>query len=307
MYALVTPAILVYLRAVLKEKNLQFVLGYDHSTLYLNNINRGAAGDTNTILNYDDLTREEGHTWILDTCDTGASYRYEFNELQIYGRAHLAIESEGDKADIFFHNMIGDRTGAIHVGPNQVMDLERPKIDVPFHVHVYNEGFLGMAPDTNVHGVSIFLNGTLAHIENLTLHHGGNLWLYNDGRTESNPASNYEFQWVHVKDQGYLHMITDPVWEKGIHFNAIKLHIDGGGLVRGTHLYFHAENISIDSGGTLSADELGYSIEHKDTSAYGLFGQINPGLGFTGLETGSGAGHGGSGGLGECKYIHLFS
>ena len=40
--------------------------------------------------------------------------------------------------------MIGDRTGAIHVGENQVMDLKRPKIDLPFNVHVYPDGFLGL-------------------------------------------------------------------------------------------------------------------------------------------------------------------
>ena len=207
-------------------------------------------------------------------------------------------------ADIFFHNMIGDRSGAIHVGPQQTLDLEREKIDLPFHVHVYNDGFLGMAPDTNIHGINIYLNGTLAHIKNLTIHHGGNLWLYNDGKTENEGASHYVFDWVHVKHQGYLHMLTDPVWEKGIHFSTIDLHIDGGGLVRGTHLYFHSENISIDSGGSLNADELGYSIDHQDTSgAFGIFGQINPGLGYTGTETGSGAGHGGSGGRGEGKLV----
>ena len=44
-----------------------FCSGYNHSTLYINNINRGPAGDTNTI-DYTDLSEEEGHTWILPTC-----------------------------------------------------------------------------------------------------------------------------------------------------------------------------------------------------------------------------------------------
>ena len=235
------------------------------------------------------------------TCD------YVFDELQIFGKAQLAVHCSGEKASIFFHNMIGDRSGAIHVGPDQDLDLERPKIDLPFFVHVYKDGMLGMAPETNIHGVEIFLNGTLAHIKNLTLHHGGKLWLFKNGRTENEAASHYNFDWVHVKDQGYIHMITDPVTEEGIHFTTIVLHIDGGGLVRGTHLYFHSENISIDAGGSLNADKLGYRIDDKDTRTYGIqgvYGTINPGLGFTGDETGSGAGHGGSGGLGECKLFN---
>jgi hypothetical protein len=28
------------------------------------------------------------------------------------------------------------------------MDLERPTIDLPFSVHVYDGGYLGLAPDT---------------------------------------------------------------------------------------------------------------------------------------------------------------
>lgn len=31
------------------------------------------------------------------------------------------------------------------------------------------------------------------------------------------------------------------------------MHVDGGGLVRGSHLYFHAENCTIDAGGILSS------------------------------------------------------
>lgn len=92
---------------------------------------------------------------------SGTTSDYHFNELQIYGKAQLAMLTDpvNSAASIFFDNMIGDRSGAIHIGKNQVMDLQRPEIDLPFSVHVYDQGFLGMAPDTNIHGVDIFLNG----------------------------------------------------------------------------------------------------------------------------------------------------
>jgi hypothetical protein len=197
--------------------------------------------------------------------------------------------------------MIGDRTGAIHVGANQIMDLKRHKIDLPFNVHVYPDGFLGLATDTYVQDIDIFLNGTLAYVDNLTLHHDGNLWLYKKGKTNSLQDSYYEFKFVHVKTGGYIHMITDPVVEKGIHFKTISTHIDGGGLIRGTHLYFESTNITIDNGGHLNADNLGYRLSDSNTLDYGIYGQINPGRGYTGsnLGTASGAGHGGSGGRGE--------
>ena len=201
--------------------------------------------------------------------------------------------------------MIGDRTGAIHVGKNQIMDLERDEIDVPFSIHVYDGGFLGLAPDTFIHDVDIFLNGSLDHVDRLTIHHGGKLWLNIEGHTEGNDPGFYNFEKVHVQDNGYLHMITNPVDEHGINFHTTIIHIDGGGLIRGTHVYIHSENITVDTLGLLSADGLGYGVEHghpyhtNGSLIYGLHGVINPGLGTSVINgSASGAGHGGSGGRG---------
>ena len=47
--------------------------GYDHETLYINNRNRGPEGDTNTIVDYTDLSKEQGHTWILGECQQHGS------------------------------------------------------------------------------------------------------------------------------------------------------------------------------------------------------------------------------------------
>ena len=237
----------------------------------------------------------------------GSDSSYKFNELQIYGKAQLAVLTDPveSNATIYFDNMIGDRSGAIHLGNKQVMDLERQSIDLPFSVHVYNGGYIGLAPDTFIHGVDIFLNGTLANIDNLTLYHNGKLWLNVEGKTTNNPANNYHFKYVHVKNGGYIHMISDPVTEPGITFTTTALNIDGGGLVKGTHLYFFSENITIDGGGILSADGFGYELaDGKGTNndgsvREGLHGVINPGLGYTGSIGASGAGHGGSAGRGH--------
>jgi hypothetical protein len=57
------------------------------------------------------------------------------------------------------------------------MDLIREEIDLPFNCYVYFDGFLGLAPMTYVHGVEIHLAGVLANVVNITLHHGGYLWI----------------------------------------------------------------------------------------------------------------------------------
>lgn len=200
--------------------------------------------------------------------------------------------------------MIGDRTGLIHIGANQEMDLEREHIDLPFGVRVYEDGFLGMATDTEIHGVQIFLNGTLAHVTHLKIHHKGKLWLYKDGRTENLDASHYNFNSVHVKNGGYLHMITNPVTEPAIELDTTNLNIDGGGLVRGTYVLYKSVNMTVDVGGVLSANGHGYGV--GNIVANGRHGRVNPGRTPQTSENGAGAGHGGSGGQGSRELIHIF-
>jgi hypothetical protein len=45
----------------------------------------------------------------------------------MYGAAHLAFLPEplNQEVDVYFLYMIGDRSGTVHLGNNQVMDLNR--------------------------------------------------------------------------------------------------------------------------------------------------------------------------------------
>ena len=44
---------------------MYFFTGYNHSTLLLNNFNRGPDQDTNVIADYADLDEDEGKAWFL--------------------------------------------------------------------------------------------------------------------------------------------------------------------------------------------------------------------------------------------------
>ena len=65
--------------------------GYDHSTLYINNINRGPPGDKNTILDYDDLSETEGHTWILPCPNTQLIGKCYFNCVYFTGLGLMPV------------------------------------------------------------------------------------------------------------------------------------------------------------------------------------------------------------------------
>ncbi|XP_071506021.1 uncharacterized protein [Diadema antillarum] len=282
---------------------------FNHRTLIIDN--KGKPPVEDDIQNYSDLSEDSGRAWILPSSGNhnfSGNHEYYFEEFQLLGNAHLALraENESQTTSLYFENMIGDRTGTLHIGPNQVMDLYRPQIDLPFNTRVYSSGTLGLANDTIVHGVTITLDGTLVFVTDIVLHHGGRLLLNRGGKTALAPVDgHYEFNSIHVQDDGYIRMTSDPVIDPGMTFRVRSLQIDGGGIVEATHLYIHAENITIDAGGVLSADGQGYSQDDGDprypngTFRMGLHGVINFGKGFEEPGAGSsGGGHGGSGGHG---------
>ena len=277
-----------------------FHLENNHRTLLVANGNRKPLMK---YVDYDNILTDGCKAWIMPESGihrfADTEHRFHFEELQIYTLAHLAIwpTTGGNNVSIFFKYMIGDRTGRVHVAANQTLDLERPEIDLPFNLHIYKGGFVGLAPVTEVHGIEIIVSGVLAYIRNLTMHHNAQLWLLHGGRTLHQISHNYRFDFVRVQDTAKVHAVTSPVNDPGIVLTTKSVVIEGGGLVRATMFTFVTENITIDAGGSLIADFLGYNTSHG-FSGSGLHGLINPGYGFYSRNGGSGAGHGGRGGRG---------
>jgi hypothetical protein len=71
------------------------------------------------------------------------NFDFQFEELQIYGNAHIAFLPKpfDHGVKLHFQHMIGDRTGFVHIGNHQVMDLRRNFIDTPFSTYVYDGGY----------------------------------------------------------------------------------------------------------------------------------------------------------------------
>lgn len=297
--------------------------GYDHRTLIVDN--NGAPLPNQKYVNWEDKERDGARAWILPISGLNdfafGSYQFAFEELQIYGNAHLAFHPptvlpsidvynpaagpsqgislmNGYNLTVFFKYMIGDRTGSVHVAGGQILDLERDEIDLPYNCYVYGGGYLGLAYMTFVHGVEIHLSGVLANVENLTLHHGGYLWLKDGGHTLNEPDSQYMFEFVRIQDEGIVNATTDPVEDEGITFFTRSISVEGGGVLHGTHMTFHTENITIDAGGLITSEGLGYRSNHISVlhDRLSVHGPVNPGRPPSAEGVGAGGGHGGSGG-----------
>ena len=160
-----------------------------HRTLVVSNKGRSPLKPRDQpISSYSDLSLVPGTTWLLTESvehEFAKDMNYHFEELQIYGGAHLAVHElfQNKSASLHFRHMIGDRSGTVHVGTGQLIDLERSEIDVPFNVHVYRGAYLGLAPQTTVHGVNLHIDGVIKNIEDLLLHHDGVLYLNEGSRT----------------------------------------------------------------------------------------------------------------------------
>lgn len=259
------------------------------------------------ISSYTDIGLVPGRTWLLPSSGDHAlagNQNYHFEELQMYGGAHLGIltDPHSRAASVFFRHMIGDRSGTIHIGYNQTMELLRPNIDLPFNVHVYRGGYLGLAPVTTVHGVTLYLEGVISHVKNLTLHHGGVVHLYEDSRTGNEHNENdFQFDFVTVQYQGVISMVSNPSTHQGMKLTTQLLHVEGGGKVIASDLRILSENISVNAEGILDLSGQGYNLEHGKGS--GVNGPINKGLGAGSSHGASGGGHGGTGGRGRSNVV----
>ena len=271
-----------------------------HRTLIMDNGGRHPRDEHNVIADYADLTYDSSRAWILPESGyndfANGKFEFHFEEIQMYGAAHLAIlpEPVGTEVDLFFTNMIGDRTGTVHLGAAQVMDLERPEIDLPFNCRVYADAFLGLAPFTIVHGVTIWLHGEMDHVENLTLHHDGHLSLETGGFTTGNTPDIFDYLRVRIQDNATISILVDPVADPQSLFRvANKISMEGGSTFVVTNTKIQATDIILDYGASLHADGTGYRADDAKTSI------VNVGVGTTNSLGSSGAGYGGSSGKGS--------
>ena len=219
------------------------------------------------------------------------THDFHFEELQIYGGAHLAILTEpvNRPASLFFRYMIGDRTGMIHISQNQVMDLHRLFLDIPFSAYIYEDGYLGLAPISEMNSITVHVEGRLGHIRNLTILNGGKLRCYLTGSTGEGIQRAYKFnETVRIMARSQIIGHSPNAHNDPYFLQAKILTVEGGAAINTFNMNISAVNLTVDDGGKIDASDGGY-----------LATQGPGGLSTNNWRRG-GAGHGGTGGRGSC-------
>ena len=237
---------------------------YNHRTLQISNKGIGKVLDSHQIIhNFKKYNEDPSKAWIITDSKhaLAKNLNYHFEELQLYGDAHLAFlpKSENNSVSIFFRHMIGDRTGTLHLAGNQTMDLKRHEIDLPFTLRIYPGGHAGLAPMTFVHGVKIYNYGLITHMQNITLHHNGELHFYEGSRAGNKSfPDDYSFNTVRVQSGGLVRFWSSPVTHTGMNLSTELLHIEGGGKLLASDIRVLSEDVIIDAAGHFSTDGQGF-------------------------------------------------
>ena len=210
---------------------------------------------------YSDLTQDGARAWILPESGShhlaNASHAFHFEELQIYGGAHLAILTEptNRKVSVHFRYMMGDRTGTIHISRNQELNLYRQFLDIPFNAYIYDGGHLGLAPVSEMNQVAVHVEGALHHIRNLTILNGGTLHCYLTGSTGTDHERQFTFnETLRIMADSKVITHSPSAHTDWFTLRAKILLVEGGGEIRTFSMNIRAVNLTVDDGGHISAD-----------------------------------------------------
>jgi hypothetical protein len=124
---------------------------------------------------------------------------------------------------------------------------------------VYDGGYLGLAPDTNLERVFVRLEGTMDHVINMTLIDGGALQLHLTGSTNNRARLNYHINGTTVvKAKSYINCSNPRAHEDQYQLVFNILQVEGGGAINGSFMKMQATDFTVDDGGIVSVNNGGH-------------------------------------------------
>ncbi|KAL8620488.1 hypothetical protein ACOMHN_056880 [Nucella lapillus] len=254
--------------------------------------NRGLCQPLDPAINFgvlSDTHRGEHsfHTWLYDPAQ---GHRHEFKAVTINGSAQMALHRrniDDFTQTMLIHRTEGDKSGWLHLGPQQVLRAELPRASpqLQFSVRSYPGATMQADRTLTVQDVMLDLEGVLAGVDTLIVAPHGDVILRPHGNSSSSLQREVQFGTIHVQGGGRLRVVSE---ERGLRLTGRHLRVDSGGVVQ------------LDRGEVV----VGQLTVH-DSALITATGQST--LGGAGLgEFGGGGGHGGQGGVGNGQKGGLF-
>ena len=223
---------------------------------------------------------------------------YELDELFLTHHANLQVQHPpgSPNVTVIVHRFLGDGTGRFHLRRNQtiyveVVESKTNETTAPCSYKI-DEGAEIVFPSTvNMYGSRSIIEGRITGVEHLVIASGG--YVEFPSSTETAMVENRRY--VHVSEKGNFSFGTVTiarnskltfsrvVYDLRVHCAEFRIKYEG--VVTMNHGGIYSSFAWIESEGLLSLDGTGFGPED------------GPGKGASSLNAGSGAGHGGEGGL----------
>jgi len=255
--------------------------GVNNRTLIFDNNNLPPR--TTEISDFSSPETDSGRAWLQPI-----GKEYELEEVHILRQAHVALHPNITRPHgLKVYSFVGDGTGVIHVGPNQIVIGQFADHELfEVNVYVHRDGHFHLPPTFSCYGIQITTRGYLG-VEHMTVAKNCHLYLGLTGSTElANSEGTYKFNSLTVADGGEV-TSTSEVGRNSLSLNIDDVTIQGGGILHMVRMRIYAQNFTVDDLGYVRGDTLDASC--------------TAGAGIASSDGSSGAGHGGNGGRGKSQ------
>ncbi|XP_077861760.1 LOW QUALITY PROTEIN: uncharacterized protein LOC100369350 [Saccoglossus kowalevskii] len=242
--------------------------------------------------------KQSRKTWV--NIPENVSRDYDIDLLDIGGYAHASIESSDINGwpsqglrRLSVYDIAGDHTATVHVSADKYFDIVgNATYRIPFSTAVYENGTASFPSHTYLQDVDLMLyGGHVFGIDHLELSLNGQTIMDADSRINSKEDSIVSLKDVTIHDGGVFHYTGDARVDDALMMTLTNgLHVRGGGSLIGNQLHIQAKTITVDDEGEVNVNYRGYGPGE------------GPGAGIDHVYGGTGASHGGRGGIGSWTF-----
>ncbi|KAK3755993.1 hypothetical protein QZH41_003346 [Actinostola sp. cb2023] len=214
---------------------------------------------------------------------------YSFNKLGLYGRVVLHLEKNA-----ILHKVISDDKSTLHVQDNVILVIEpdSKSLQPDYSIHVDRDGEIRIPDVVSFRGVNNIFAGTLTGVLDMIIDVNRKTQFSASARTARFIDGKYtyitnrgEYQFSTLKIKRLAMLSFENARLKKIPLTVGTLELNYGAVLQGSWMDIRASSIEVNSGALI------------DLSGYGNVNEAGPGAGGTVGSSGTGAGHGGFGGL----------
>lgn len=194
------------------------------------------------------------HTWLYDSA---GSHSHEFDALTIAGSAHVVLHRRNVgnfTQTMLVHKTNGDKSGWLHVGPQQQLTAELPRDspELQFSIKSYPGSVMEAANTLTVHNVTLDIQGILTGVNTLVIAPYGDVILRPYGNASTSLTTEVLFDTIHIQGGGRLTVASE---ERGMRLVGRLLRVDSGAVLEVDRVDLRVGELVVNDYGIVTASQ----------------------------------------------------